>query len=168
MTLDISKRVAETVDPPFWSDDFDVDLPKVIPGAREALGDLADLELVTHGGTTHGRLNHPSVWNHNLGSISFFGTNTPCKPNGFWTNAGTVRCALWEAIRDAWCHHNVIFLNGKLPIWVDQWKHFEPVMWHIRGWRTLPDSEIQEHIDSVRMAIRECRRLVYDLLEIKE
>ena len=38
--------------PRFWSDDFDMDLPKIIPEARERLGKYADLELVTHGHTT--------------------------------------------------------------------------------------------------------------------
>ena len=27
-------------DPKFWSDDFDMDLPKIIPDAKELLGEL--------------------------------------------------------------------------------------------------------------------------------
>jgi hypothetical protein len=71
-----------STDLPFWSDDFDMDLPKVIPDAKAALGDVADLELVTHGHTTHGRLNHPSCWNHSLGLVAWFGRRDPMKPPG--------------------------------------------------------------------------------------
>jgi len=46
----------------FWADDFDMDLLKVFPGISKLLHD-PERPLWTVGGTTHGRLNHPAVWN---------------------------------------------------------------------------------------------------------
>jgi hypothetical protein len=141
--------------PKFWSDDFDLDLPKVIPDARACLGYLAELELVTHGHETHGRLNHPSVWNHELGSVSFFGRGNPHKPDGYWTRDPIVRCTLWEAVRDAWCHDNVILVES-VPVLYGQWIHFEPLMWHTRKWRALPELEVAKHVDAVKLALDRC------------
>jgi hypothetical protein len=147
-------------DLPFWSDDFDMDLPKVIPDARSRLGDLADFEMVTHGHTTHGRLNHPSVWNHALGSVAFFGRHSPMKPASYWTDHPLVRCTLWETIRDAWSHDFVVLFEHN-PIWNGQsWGHFEPLMYHIRGWREVPEREVKEHKACVIEMIDRCRMLL--------
>ncbi|HLF10635.1 MAG TPA: hypothetical protein VJA26_05425 [Gammaproteobacteria bacterium] len=143
--------------PQFWSDDFDMDLPKVIPDARDRLGEHADLELVTYGGTTHGRLNHPCVWNHPLGSVSFFGRGDPRIPSDYYHgHKELVKCTLWEAVRDAWPHSNVILFECR-PIWKDQWEHFEPLMSHLRGWRELPEREVTNHKDAVIHALECCR-----------
>jgi hypothetical protein len=142
-------------DPKFWSDDFNMDLPKVIPEARSLLGAYADMELVTHGHETHGRLNHPSVWNHEFGSVAFFGRTDPLKPVRFYTSSPLVRCTLWEAIRDAWAH-DIVILFEMSPIW-DGSKtraNFDPLMYHIRGWRTLDQSEVDDHKQAVRERIQ--------------
>ncbi len=144
----------------FWSDDFDMDLPKVIPEARRHLGEYADLEMVTHGHTTHSRLNHPSVWNHHLGSIAFFGRVSPMKPHGYSTSDPLVRCTLWEAIRDAWCHDFILIFEGR-PIWDgDTYRHFEPLMYHVRGWRQMPEPEANIHRVRVLRRINACRRIL--------
>lgn len=142
--------------PRFWSDDFDMDLPKVIPDARQRLGEHADLELVTHGHETHGRLNHPSVWNHTLGLVAFFGRGTPHKPAEYWASDPLVRCTLWEAVRDAWVHDNVILFEG-FPIFNRQDEHFQPLMCHVRKWRELPELEVAKHKDAVVHALECCR-----------
>lgn len=152
-----------SADRKFWSDDFDMDLPKVIPDARDRLGEHAELELVTHGHETHGRLNHPTVWNHYLGAVSFFGRGSPHKPEHYWTSDPLVSCTLWEAVRDAWVHDNVILLEGS-PIWRSQWRHFQPLMWAVRGWRPLPAGLIEMHQDAVRRALERCRANVERLI----
>ena len=47
---------------PFWSDNFDIDLLKVIPDADMMLGEAADVVLYTHSHTPHGGVNCPTVW----------------------------------------------------------------------------------------------------------
>jgi hypothetical protein len=142
-------------DPRFWSDDFDMDLPKVIPDAKEMLGEHADLQLLTHGGKTYGRLNHPVVWNSETGTVAFFGRRSPMKPPAYYTDREIIGCTLWEAIRDAWAHTVVIVFEGRTPIWDGSktWKQFEPIMYHIRGWEPLTDAELDRHKQSVRMRL---------------
>lgn len=109
-------------DRPFWSDDFDLDLPKLVPGARGLLGDIADLSLVTHGhpDRRHGNLNHPCVWNEWVGDtasvVAFFGFRNSAKPVPNWTDAPPIRCTAWEAFRDCWPHNFVLMVEMK-PVW---------------------------------------------------
>lgn len=155
-------------DLPFWSDDFDMDLPKVIPEARALLGELADLELVTTSHTTHGRINCPCCWNHELGLVSFFGRPGKLyREPGYVTSNAEVKCTLWEAIRDSWSHNNVIvfefdpvFDGGAL------WPHFERIMYHIRGSDVRPDAEIAEHKVRALQAIGQCAMLVRRRIEV--
>lgn len=142
-------------DPIFWSDDFDMDLPKVIPGAKSLLGGYADMSLVTHGHQTHGRLNHPTVWNHELGMVAFFGRGTPMKPASFYTDSPFVRCTLWEAIRDAWVHDVVIIFERLTPIWdgLRTRENFDPLMGHLRGHAKLRETEVEEHKTAVQTRI---------------
>jgi len=45
--------------------------------------------------------------------------------------------------------------EGRTPIW-DGSKtraQFEPIMYHIRGWRTLPDAEVEKHKRKLRMRL---------------
>lgn len=142
-------------DPKFWSDDFDMDLPKVIPEAKQLLGAHADMELVTHGSTTHGRLNHPTAWNHELGMVAFFGRGSPHKPAHYWTSDPLVKCTLWEAIRDSWSHNVVIVFEARTPIWDGSktWDEFEPLMSHTRKWTCLPEWRVKKLRDKVRLRI---------------
>lgn len=158
-----SQTTDQRTEPPFWSDDFDMDLPKIIPEARERLGKYADLELVTHGHTTHGRLNHPSVWNHSLGSVAWFGRRTPMKPAEYVTFDPIVRCTLWEAIRDVWSHDFVLLFEHD-PIWNHPEmynEHFYPLMSHIRKWTELPEKDVREHKLCVLDAIAQTRMLLH-------
>jgi hypothetical protein len=147
----------------FWSDDFDMDLPKIIPGAKELLGDLADIELLTHGHATYGGLNHPSCWNASSGSVAFFGRTAPHKPTHYFTSDPTVRCTLWEAIRDAWVHDFVLMFEGN-PVWTPQYHHFQPIMFHIRKILEIPRPEFEDHVFEVMEALVRCRRLVKNLI----
>lgn len=143
-------------DLPFWSDDFDMDLPKVIPDAKALLGELADLELVTTGHTTHDRLNHPSVWNHDLGMVAFFGRPGRFqRHSSFVSGSPDVRCTLWEALRDVWSHDYAILLEG-VQVWpYGTYEHFEPLMYALRGWRVVPDAAIEKHKAYIRGLIKQ-------------
>lgn len=151
-----------------WCDDFDMDLPKVVPDARRALGDrLANLELTTYGNITNGTLNHPAVWNHSLGMIAFFGRPGRIgKPAPYYVGGHhLVHCTLWEALRDAWCHDVVILFEG-VPVWdgPGAWRHFEKLMYHVRGWKTLPESEAMRHRVAVLDMIVRCGEAVDKLV----
>lgn len=69
----------------FWADDFDMDLPRIIPRLDDVLGDTAGVRLWTHGHTSHGRLNHPSVWN---GGGASHGAFLCCRPASLGSPAG--------------------------------------------------------------------------------
>lgn len=121
--------------PSMWCDDFDMDLPKVIPDARDLLGDMADVKLSTHGHTTYGALNHPSVWNCEDGPVAFFGFRSPRKPKSYWTNAPTVRCTFWQAVRDAWAHSYIMAVEGRPVLDTNGlYPRFERIMYDLRGW----------------------------------
>lgn len=152
-----------TTEQRFWSDDFDMDLPKIIPEARERLGEYADLELVTTSHTTHGRINCPCVWNHSLGMVAFFGRpGRLYRDPSFVTNRPEVRCTLWEAIRDVWSHDFVLVFEFN-PIWnhPEMYNaHFYPLMAHIRKWTELPEKDVREHKLCVLDAIAQTRMLL--------
>lgn len=125
---------------PFWSDDFDMDLPKVIPGAREALGRWGDVKLVTEQtGRRDGNkgLIHPCVWNGDTSMLAFFGFRTPARPSGLVTgsNAEIVECTAWEAFRDCWTHSYRLHVV-QTPVW-DTFPlrpDFDDIMFDLRGW----------------------------------
>ncbi len=157
-----SSRVSEAADLPFWSDDFDMDLPKIIPEARERLGQYASLELLTYGNASYGRLNCPDCWNHTLGSVAWFGRKTPFKPDSYVTSSPLVRCTLWEVLRDVWAHDFVLVFEGN-PIWKhpEMWEeHFYPLMEHVRNERVLDEKEVREHKLCVLDAISQLRMLL--------
>lgn len=134
--IDVSSR---SLDRPFWSDNFDMDLPKIFPDARKMLGDLAEVELVTSGTPdSNGRLNHPCVWNHHDGTIAFFGFDNPGRDTSFYVSPSAVelKCTAWEAFRDAWAHSFVMVIDQR-RVWDTGalWPHFETIMWDLRGWQ---------------------------------
>src|SRR4051812_12912554 len=95
---------------PFWSDTFDLDLLKAIPGVEELLGETADIPLFTHGHIAGAdqpdafRLVHPACWHTTRGLAAFFGFKDPAKPSAFYTSDPVVECTFLEALRDAWVH----------------------------------------------------------------
>lgn len=129
-----------------WCDDFDMNLPTVIPGALQALGDLADVELFTHCNCgKDGVLNHPCLWNSDTTMLAFFGFRNPSKPAPYFTTAPIVSCTAWEAFRDAWPHSFAMMIEGEL-IW-DTFPlrgQFHELMQHHRGYRYSKDPKAIE------------------------
>jgi len=131
---------------PFWSDDFDTDLLKVIPRAAGVLDRVA-APLWTYGHVSGGRLNHPSVWHTPLGPVAYFGTDDSggWKPDHFHTDGQLVECTWMEVARDAWVHDYVIVVDYEL-IW-DAHRHagtFTKLMYDLRGTTPLPDGKADE------------------------
>lgn len=139
---------------PFWSDDFDMDLLKVLPETPELLTEkIASVELVTQGSPdrrpgspTYGRLIHPACWNSDRGLAAWFGFRDPARPAGYVTSDPELRCTYLEALRDAWCHSYVLIVEGQ-AMWdagVRWGELFEPLMYHRRNWHPLPDARVHQ------------------------
>ncbi len=128
----------------FWSDDFDMDLPKVLPGVWDLAQQAPTIPIYTQGHRSYGRLNHPAVWNHHDGMVAFFGFDQVCgKPSHYVCGGEVVECTFAEVIRDGWPHGYRVLLEGR-EIWNServQWA-FNALMYDLRGWHDrLPASE---------------------------
>lgn len=146
-----------------WCDNFDLDLYKLVPEAREALAPVANVQLVTIGGKwMDGRLNHPSVWNGGKGMVAFFAfgdENTPIdqiKPEACWSNEQRVACTFEEAVRDCWLHNYEILVRMPNGTFRDvyetcsdeQRNALQDMMGHVRKYHPLSEAELQ-HCRSV-------------------
>lgn len=141
----------------FWSDNFDMDLLKILPGLPEWLGDAADIPMWTRGAESYGRLNHPSVWNDPVGFVAFFGLTAgdTGKPGANWTDSPVVECTWLEVLRDAWPHGYAIVVDGQTLWNAGRWQNaFLSLMYDLRGQQKMPDG----HADRARL------RLLGDLL----
>lgn len=143
--------VADAPTGALWCEDFDADLPKVVPGALECLGDAAWIELLTYSHATNGRINCPAAWWTDHGLTAFFATpewGAPA-PAGYWPGQSElVVCTFWEAIRDEWIHDAAIAVNGRL-IWKSPAQLMTRLMFDLRGWTQLDEAtrvETQEHV----------------------
>jgi hypothetical protein len=126
----------------FWSDDFDMDLPRVLPHLDDLLGPSADTLLWTYGNTSYGRLNHPACWNTTAGHVeAFFGTDNTgtWRPPDYYTDQAMVGCTWREAVRDAWPHGYLLLVDGE-EVWnTDVLRSvFLDLMFDQRGDRRLP------------------------------
>lgn len=125
-----------------WCDTFDADLLAVVPGALDALGDTAGVRLLTYSTLTGGKINHPATWN---GPGALFWTSPDHQPDAFWaTSKPVAECTFAEAVRDEWVHSCTININGT-AIWEPPARLMERLMYDLRGWRPLDDTE-REHI----------------------
>lgn len=140
---------------PFWSDDFDMDLLKVIPNVENILGPSADTILYTRCNNPYqGRLNHPVCW----GVTSCFGSsNPPWKPHG-WVcgdNTPIVECTFLEALRDVWSHSIVLCVEGDTIFDGHGLSDdFMRLMYKLRGWNSdLSDEGAAEIVRNVQMLL---------------
>lgn len=124
-----------------WCDDFDADLPKVVPGAMRALGDAAQVRLFTFSRRTGGVINNPAAWNTYEGLMAFFWTHPAYKPDESWlTRDPIVSCTFGEAVRDEFVHSCVIAVNGRV-VWRPPVRAMERLMFDVRGWTVLEAAE---------------------------
>jgi hypothetical protein len=56
-------------------------------------------------------------------------------PPGYHSGSPQVICTAWEMFRDAWPHGYGAHIDGCL-VWdtLPLQKHFDPIMYHLRGW----------------------------------
>lgn len=153
--------------PDLWCETFDLDLPKVIHGAREALGDTADQVLFTHAAVTNGRINLPAAWNENEGLASYFGFKGPAAPARHYTERPIVECTFWEALRDLWIHQHLLMVEGVL-VWNPTFNSsvgqaFEVLMYKLRSWRPVPEEDVQKNQTIVLESLKEAARLMQNL-----
>lgn len=100
---------------PFWADDFDMDLLRVLPDLPQLVGDLGAVNLYTYGGT------HPAVRSNQRGEMdAFFGTNRDAES---WMPAACVsghqelvECTWLEVLRDVWVHQCHVHVDMEL-VW---------------------------------------------------
>lgn len=144
---------------PLWCDDFDADLPKVVPGALDILGAEADVDLRTHCKPTNGRINCPAAWWGDDGLTAFFATPSygAAAPAGYWTTDPVVDCTFWEVVRDEWIHGSIVVVNSRF-VWKPPNRLMEQLMFDLRGWTVLDDLErtrIQKHVHASLAAAAE-------------
>lgn len=156
----------------FWADDFDGDLLKLVPGVEEIVGEASDIVLYTYGGTTHGRLNHPAVWNDYRGMIAFFGFD----PSGSWKpeayyagHRELVECTFLEALRDGWTHNFVMIVEG-MHVW-DGFSLSNTMMnllYHKRGWKQQQSGNPSSDILMVKTSILYATQLLIGLRDERQ
>lgn len=149
--------------PKFWSDDFDMDLPKILPNLDIILGDAARIRMWTWGHISHGRLNHPALWNSNKEMTGFFGftPETTGKPDSYYTESGLVECTWREVVRDAWVHHFTVQIDGA-GVWkTEQFAHgFLGLMHHLRGHAAMHPGVIEVFKGQVARSLHHATKLV--------
>lgn len=126
-----------------WCDDFDMDLPKVIPEAMAVIASVSNVRLWTRGHSTDGRLNHPAVWNGYTGMDAFFTRHEHVDPVRlpYVTGDPVIECTFAEAVRDCWSHDYALRVDG-VVVWDTSHYFnpiFQPLMDDLRGWRPLTD-----------------------------
>lgn len=143
----------------FWSDGFDMDLLRVCPEAIDALGETGQRVLYVRGGTSHGRLNHPSAWGHDRGFVSFFGHRGPTEPPSWCSGEPVRECTVEEMIRDAWVHDLVCVVDGvEVFDGATLAGDFQRWMYHLRGWALLTDRQLRPIRENLLRRVREARR----------
>jgi hypothetical protein len=126
----------------FWSDDFDMDLPKVFPQLDEWIGEQGNVKLWTVGHTSFGRLNHPTVWNTH-GAFLWLERPALARDEHGWFNifgcvddSQIVECTWREWLRDAWSHRYgaILILSDSKQVRLPamQWRPFETIMCKLR------------------------------------
>lgn len=159
-----------TRDPPMWCDDFDMDLPKVFPDAREIFAKVADVEIVAAGrpDKRFGNLNHPHVWNGDRSMLAFFGFGHPHVPAGYITgdrHPQHVDCTIWDAVRDAWPHSYLIVLDGRAT-----WDTFalrgqlQTLLCHTRGWTAVDPRDVISAQATVRRSMQRAARIFGEIV----
>ena len=119
-------------------------MPKVVPGAIEALGETAAVPLTTYSRLTDWKINCPSTWSTIYGFTSFFWTASDHSRDACYvTDAPEATCTFGEAVRNEWVDSSVICVNGQ-PVWTPPVRMMEALMFDVRGWTRLTDDR-REH-----------------------
>lgn len=153
----------------FWSDNFDMDLPKVFPNILEILGETAEQKIWTVGHETFERLNHPAVWNTHGAYVWLDKPNLKRDEHGWFSidscvsNEKEIECTWLELLRDQWPHNYAFIL---LPVRAQfpspPYRDFERIMYNLRGWHKYDD--IQDSRNSALQWITRMNRKFSDIV----
>lgn len=147
-----------------WCDTFDADLPKVVPGAIEALGEAAKIQLRTYSTLTGGKINCPSAWNTYDGLAAFFWTCDEGRPDASYvTDSPVAGCTFLEAVRDEWVHGALVVVDH-LIVWRPRPRWQLKLMDDLRGHVVLEDAEREEIRQSVRDSLWTAAAKMLDLV----
>lgn len=152
----------------FWADVFDMDLPRVLPDLDKLLGDTADVRLWTYGGTSHGRINHPSMWNSEYGMTAYFGLDDSgdWKPVGYITGGDMVECTWREVVRDVWVHQCLVLVNLHPVLNTTRLeREFWGLMDHRRGIRVQPSLQVLDMVKAVATEVWAASQRLHNLVE---
>lgn len=125
----------------FWSDDFDMDLLKVFTAVPKILK-APDRVLWTVGGTTYGRLNHPTCWNSHGAFLWLEKPNLLRDERGWFNVLGCVskseevECTWLEWLRDQWVHSwgGALIMPHQQPLPPAPQLAFNDIMEDLRGY----------------------------------
>lgn len=158
-----------------WCDDFDMDLYRVLPEAREVLAPVAATSLYTCSHTTYGKINCPAAWDTGRGGNACYfglladGAGLPTwaslptvgpQPSGYTARDSVVECTFEEVVRDLWVHQqefHVLVGKGQYHrIPMPKPSCFDTLMAAIRGWDKPPTPirEIQAARERVVLDLR--------------
>lgn len=146
-----------------WCDEHEVDLLRLLPEAQEIIGDLANIELFTHGGMTDGTIDHAMTWNTGAGATAYYGFFHPANPESCRATKGVVSCSFLEAVRDAWCCQYALCVEGTV-VWNAQTRIQDYSILFLYGRGRMPVYELaaqaRERIaESLRQAMEVMRGL---------
>jgi hypothetical protein len=144
----------------FWSDEFDADLLKVVPGIEKQMGDTAETKLWTYCTVPYkGRINLPVVWNCRDGMNCFVWTTPPDHKRdefgwfefgrgNYTSRAPLVECTWLELVRDLWVHDQGCILDEQTIIWRDRQAHVPmmALMYDVRNNPQLSEAVRAHHI----------------------
>jgi hypothetical protein len=132
---------------PFWSDDFDLDLLRVLPEIETAIGRTGEIVLHTHDTLAHPltrRITHPVCWNTPRGPAAFFGFADAATPSAYVTDAPLVDCTFLEAVRDCWVHGYLMVVERRAVLDGLRLRFsFDVLLTYHRRWREVTAAEVR-------------------------
>jgi len=154
-----------------WCDNFDGDLYKLVPAARDVLAPIAAIRLYTTcTPSVGGKINLPTCWHSDRGLSCYFGlTEEPPQPPHCWTDSPVMACTMEEAVRDLWAHCPLLMKlklhGGHYVLWDS--REVEPAFWSLlwdaRGHRDLvrldPEQAREQVLASLRKVVDRVKAL---------
>lgn len=157
---------------PFWSDELDIDLYRLVPEARDAIGEDANVTLYTYcDKKTHGRINHPALWGRGAWASCIVSTASELihKPERMAAPAEAVtECTFEELCRDAWLHHYSAILDAEFRLLLcHERRWFNALMYSARRWGGVSDKDVYKAKQASLKAIEGSRRGLHDALVMR-
>jgi hypothetical protein len=122
---------------PFWSDDFDGDLYRLLPEVEEFVAPAAAIRMWTYSGLTHGRINCPTAWHTARGLTSFFTLvegRDPRPDRRYYVGTDEpVECTGEEFFRDLLSHGHIAVVDNVVVDFGRLQASYFALLFHVRG-----------------------------------